>query len=314
MTKRKQPSKSRANSQAVKSVERDIAALRKKQRALLKKQGTSIVEFRSLVAKAKRAGIVSKKTDARKQEATRYMRGKLRKFADVLSGENIAVRAKPDVRQKYREKEIYETRGPFIIVPREYANQKTRIAKGKVEIRRALKNGEIIEIVLPWNAADLFDLANRLENDPTIPSDLDGVDQYAFSLFGHTSNLGFPNKEELVKHITQNYKHLFQGRSGLQGVKNFKLVRYGGGRNPPPEIPSDIAGEKFYSEKGSGRRPNATGRDWYQDKQRERKLARAKNRRDKMTPEQRAEYNAKGRARAAASYAKQRAERNDMGF
>lgn len=46
-----------------------------------------IKQFRRDVAKLKKLGIVSHKTDARKQEATRYMRGIVRKFADVLKGE-----------------------------------------------------------------------------------------------------------------------------------------------------------------------------------------------------------------------------------
>lgn len=44
-------------------------------------------QFRSDVAKLKKLGLVSKKTDARKQQPTRYMRSLVRSFADVLKGE-----------------------------------------------------------------------------------------------------------------------------------------------------------------------------------------------------------------------------------
>ena len=44
-------------------------------------------EFRSNVAQLKKLGLVSKRTDARKQKATRYMRDVVRSFADVLKGE-----------------------------------------------------------------------------------------------------------------------------------------------------------------------------------------------------------------------------------
>lgn len=44
-------------------------------------------EFKSAVAKLKKLGLVSKKTDARKQKPTRYMRNIVRQFADVLKGE-----------------------------------------------------------------------------------------------------------------------------------------------------------------------------------------------------------------------------------
>lgn len=44
-------------------------------------------QFRKDVAKLKKLGLVSKKTDARKQQATRYMRTLVRSFSDVLKGE-----------------------------------------------------------------------------------------------------------------------------------------------------------------------------------------------------------------------------------
>lgn len=44
-------------------------------------------QFRKDVAKLKKLGLVSKKTDARKQQATRYMRSLVRSFSDVLKGE-----------------------------------------------------------------------------------------------------------------------------------------------------------------------------------------------------------------------------------
>ena len=43
-------------------------------------------EFRSDVARLKKLGLVSKKTDARKQSPTRYMRSLVRQFSDVLKG------------------------------------------------------------------------------------------------------------------------------------------------------------------------------------------------------------------------------------
>jgi hypothetical protein len=46
----------------------------------------TIVDFRSLVAQLKKLGLTSKKVDARRQKATRYMRRKVREYIDVLKG------------------------------------------------------------------------------------------------------------------------------------------------------------------------------------------------------------------------------------
>jgi len=131
MTRKKTPSNNHANTQAaldVKAVEARLKQLRQYQRDLLKRQNKTIREFRSEVALLKKAGVVSKRTNAAVQEPTKYMRARVRKFYDVIVGQTIPVRAKPNIRHDYASKGIFEERGPFIMVPRD--TPKTRVTNG----------------------------------------------------------------------------------------------------------------------------------------------------------------------------------------
>jgi hypothetical protein len=316
MTSKRGSSNNRAKSQDVKAIEADVKALRKHQRDLLKKQGKSIREFRHEVATLKKLGIVSKKTDVRKVEPSRYRRGQLRKFIDVLVGTHVPVKAPKAVREKYSEKGIFRERGSFLLVPSEHRDMKARIKKGLVETSRPIGNKIMRSIILPYNATDMLDLANKMERDPTLASELDGADQYVFSLFGHTSkggrhgrsqNIGFLNKAEMIKHIKVNYAHLFNGMSGRQAVQHFKLVVYSGGSNVPPDVPNVT---KFYSAQGNGANPNISDNDWLRNRRRQTHAAGEKKRRSKLTDEQRREYKEKAKERAKRYRNKQKGKKD----
>lgn len=319
MARKKDTSKNHANTQAaldVKAVEARLKEIRKHQRELLKRQGQTIREFRKEVSALKKAGVVSKRTNAALQEPTKYMRAKVRKFYDVIVGTHIPVRAKPNIRYDYSSKGIFEERGAFLMVPKETAKTKATLDKlGRITIKEQISQKTITrsavymdKIVLPFSATDMLDLANKLEKDPTIPSELDGNHQYAFSLFGHRSSKAFVDKQELITHIRDKYKHLFDGRSGHQAVKHFYLFTFSGGSSDIPET-----GEaKFYSQRGKGRKPNATGRtdrnSWYETKRMEVRAAKEKKYRASLTGEEKAAYKAKAKARAKAS--RERAKSN----
>jgi hypothetical protein len=73
----------------------------KKRTSKTRYKGQDLKAFRSKVAKLKKAGVVSKHKDARKQVDTDYMRAIVKKFGDVIIGDAIAVKAKKNVRQSY---------------------------------------------------------------------------------------------------------------------------------------------------------------------------------------------------------------------
>lgn len=308
----------------VADIEARIKQLRKHNREILKNSGKTVKEFRHEVAQLKKAGIVSKRVNAISQEPTKYMRGKVRKFFDVLVGTKQAVRAPKKVREEYESKGLFETRGPFIMVPKQHPKQRVSLdKKGRVKISTPIgpsspggRTVSINRIVLPFTATDMLDLANRIENSPELPDELTGAQQYGFSLFGHRSFIGFPTKQELVDYIKIRYQHLFSGKSGDAAVRHFNLVTYSGGSSEPP--PGDWVGKPLYSKPGNGRRPqrpNATGRNyadtWYENRKRKVHAAQQKKVRERMTEEQRAEYNRKGKERAAKSRAAKKGQNND---
>lgn len=271
-----------SNSQAIKDVEAQVKLARKKAKELLAKSGRDLRSVRSDVSKLKKAGLVSKRVDVRSYQPTRYMLSKIKKNADIISGEAVAVRAPKDVREKYRDKGIFETRGSAVIVPREYANQRTRVSRGMIEISRALGNGEERRLVLPFKATDMQDVAQKLRSDPSLEGMKKPDELFGFRLFGHNmATFGFPNAEELADYIETRYSHLFSGKQGRSAVKHFELVRFKSKGSMLEEGPS--ANKQYHPryEKGTPKH------DWIVSRRKERDAMRKKKEREKETPEER---------------------------
>jgi hypothetical protein len=278
----------RGTSQEVKSTNQEVRRLNKEARKLLKNAGKDIRQVRHEVSQLKKVGVVSPRIDARHYVPSRYMLGKLRKNADILSGEVMAVKAKPSVRRKYREKGLFETRGGAIIVPREAANQRTKISRGLVEVSRSLAWGEEIRLILPFKATDMEAVANRLRDDPT----LDGMKQpdelFGFRLFGHNMNtIGFPSAEELADYILTHYQHLFSGKAGKVAVKEFQLIRFKARNSQLTDSPE--SGRKYTPRSNRHKHPN----EWTVNRRKERDALRKQKERAR-------ESEAETRARLAA--------------
>lgn len=304
MSRSKRPSNNHAKSQDVKDVVRELKLIRQHARDILKSQGKTIREFRKEAAVLKKLGIISKRTDIRKLEPTRYRRSQLRRNFDFIVGTAIPVKAPKDVREKYVEKGLFKSRGRFLVVPAEHKDMKAKIRKGVLETTVPIgPRVKMRSIILPYNAADLLDLANRIEHDPNIASELDGVDQYAFSLFGHTSHVGFQTKADLVEYIKLRYRHLFSGENGHMAVKHFKLVTYTTGTLNPPEIPAE---EKFYTKRGS----NRSDESWGKQQSLKRHAIREKKRRARLSEGEQAAYREAAKARAKASRERAKNERD----
>jgi hypothetical protein len=271
----------RSKSQAEKSQSSEIKRLNKRARDLLSKAGKSVKDVRHEVSLLKRAGIVASRINARSYVPTRYMLRKLEDNRDILSGEVIAVKAPKSVRQKYREKGIYEERGNALIVPREYANQRTRIQRGLVEISRSLRMGEEVRLVLPFKATDMETVAHKLMDDPTLDGMKREDELFGFRLFGHNMNtIGFPSSEDMANYILTHYAHLFSGKSGREGVKHFELFRFKANDSQLSEPPE--SGKRYTPRKHPNRE-----RDFFVNKRLQRDAARKAKQREKETPEDR---------------------------
>lgn len=77
-----------------------------------------VKSFRSAVARLKEKGLVSKRVDARKQRYTKYMRGQVRKYGDVLQGK-AAVVSVPKRQQAMEYETFFRRKGKKIVVPKD---------------------------------------------------------------------------------------------------------------------------------------------------------------------------------------------------
>jgi len=280
----KRPTKTISQSNVISQdeINAQIKAARAKAKALMKKANTDIRAVRSQVSALKKAGIVSKRIDARTYNPSAYMLRKIKQNKDVLSGEAIAVKAAKDIREKYRSAGTFEIRGSVIIVPKDRANQTAKIRRGLVETRTRLKNGEERKVILPFRGKDLQDIAERLKEDESLDGLKDPLELFGARLFGHnlSGGFGFPDSFELGKYILQNYNHLFSGKNAQAALRNFELVRF-------------VADDSMMQEKGGGivddefRRRNKQGNQWAINRRKERDAMRKAIRREKESDQQR---------------------------
>lgn len=267
-------------------------------------KGQELKAFRSQVAKLKSKGIVSKRVDARKQEATRYMRAKVRSFSDVLEGRAIAVKAPKDIRQKYVDAGVFASRGSHLIVPKEDARSRARIKKGRdlIEITTPLRWGEEHEIVLPFKATDMMDLANKVANNANFDDLKRPDEQFAFRLYGHNSRKAFVNGQEFADHVLRNYQHLFSGKKGQQAIRHLSVIRFKGYADEVPEPNPD---SPYYETPTTNTRRKIdkkgrnSGRDTYQNQRRKKDANRKSKARAAESPSQRSKRLADQRQRSA---------------
>lgn len=267
-------------------------------------KGQELKSFRSAVAKLKSKGIVSKRVDARSQAATRYMRSKVRSFSDVLEGRTLAVKASKEIRQKYIDAGVFQARGSFLIVPKEDARSRARIKKGRdlVEITTPLNWGQEHEVVLPFKATNMMDLANRIAENPNFDELKRPDEQFAFRLFGHNSRKAFVNGQEFADHVLRNYQHLFSGKKGMQAIKHLSVIRFKGYGD---EVPFADEGSPYYEEpKYSNRRKidrkgRNSGRDTFLNQRKKKDANRKAKARASESPSQRTKRLAEQRQRSA---------------
>lgn len=228
------------------------------------------------------------------------MRDRVRAFNDVLRGEVIAVRAKPATREKYQQAGVLETRGSFILVPKEHAKQKARIKKGElVEVIKPLKWGQEAEVILPWKVESVESLTKHLEEYSDQVDKLKYNDElFAFRLFGHESLQSFPDAEHQANYLMRHYHHLFTPKQGEVAIKHFSMIRYKGNAL---QVPRNPFAKKIYSVPGTGRdkgvKKNSRIRA-YEKLERDRRNEKRYNRRANETAEQRANRLTKQRERS----------------
>lgn len=255
----------------------------------------------------KRKGLVS--IDLRKNTTTRYQLSKINRFRDVISGDAIVTKIDKKQKVAFKKSGAFSIFGDKLIVKSTTPYEKLTNKNGLIKAKSNLANGQMTRIILPYSSKNILDLVDKIQRDENLPEYLDGQGdnpaQYAFSIGGHKSLMPFASKSALVDYVKGYYNHLFNQNLD---ILNFQLIYFNSGDSELPELTTEIGGEKLYSPSGEGRKfakADATGRSGSKAKKISRKLKinaeRSKAKRKKMTPQERAEYNAKGRERANRS-------------
>lgn len=209
----------------------------------------------------KKAGLY--KGDLRKNKFSRRQIRKLTIYADVIEGRAKAVKFTSKELKPYRQANNFRIFNNRLIVEKSVPYQIIENKNGKIKKTTFLKKGSIVEIILPYKATDIINLATKMENDENLPERLKGEvpgkrAMYGFSIYGHTQIKTFSTKTELVNHIKNNYQTLLGIGSS---VNKFSLVYFNDEGSKMPEIPEEISGEAEYSEGFSKfGKENASGR------------------------------------------------------
>lgn len=238
-----------------------MATPSKSKRRRKKYTGQGLKDYRHNLAILKKAGIVSKKTDARSQKVTRHYVRKINQYRGVLEGREIAVKAKPEIREKY--KDVFKTINSHVLVPKEFPNQTAKVRRpkgggselivkshpprevgviGQPGEKRRTRGWE--EVMLPFQPQTMPQLVEGIREHPEMEGWLGGDEMWGFQLYGHSSRKGFPDLDEtqdgMRDYINTKYRHLFDPRYTEQAVSHFHLIKYWPPTGEPPPTPLDM--------------------------------------------------------------------------
>lgn len=129
--------------------------------------GQSLKKFRSDVAKLKAVGLVSKNKDARKQKPTRYMRGQVEKYKDVLEGKAHVKHIPRNKAKEFSDK--FRTKGRSVVIPIDKGERVSYSKKtnefysvrniGGKRVRKSYSSGKFEDVIkLPRNQGKFYQI------------------------------------------------------------------------------------------------------------------------------------------------------------
>lgn len=283
-------------------------------------------QFRRDVAILKKKGLLDKKYDARSVKPTKYLKGVLREFNDVLKGAATPVKVSKEKAAYYKSRG-YKTKNGRVVVPH-LPNEKVIGTHGNFVRSITGRGGKITVIDLGLNKDDILQWQDDLRNNRF---KLRENEQLRFQLFGHNSHMGFSSTrlktaQERMAEYLENYDIVTDAEKGklnaddnreiVEGMVIFKVTRDPDSGNwPKPdsradeyEINEEIRERKNRraAERTRARLGRMTEREFnaYLDERAE----RAKTHRNNMTDAQRERANqlAKERMRKMRSKKKQK--------
>jgi hypothetical protein len=169
----------------------------------------ALKQFRHSVKELKKAGILSKKYDARSVKPTKYLKSVLKKFQGVLAGTEKAVKL-PSRKKQQEYKDVgYKTRGAKTVIVPVDKNQTIRVnKKGDIVRKRSLKNADgdvgmyLEEVFLPIKYKNLRQWL-RDAKDEDLDKLLKKNERWAFNFEGKNSLNTFPSIDMMIEYLEQ---------------------------------------------------------------------------------------------------------------
>jgi len=177
-------------------------------------------EYRSLYAKAKKAGLVTDKGKAGSYKPTEYSKRRLRELEPYLNDTFGSVKVTPRIARQYKEvfdegsgSEIRVIRGR-VILPKN-SSQYVALRMGLPSIVQPLNNGTFEEIVLPVRWRTIGELERYIEKNPWLDDVMkaDGYESYRFAIGegepGNRAAPSFMSYQNLAEVVRDLYRYDF---------------------------------------------------------------------------------------------------------
>lgn len=277
--------------------------------------GQALKDFRHSVAILKSKGLIRKSVDARKQAPTQYMRAKVKALSDVIAGKQTGVKVSKEILKKARAEN------------QRVVNGRVLAPAGQPKMQAAVRKGQFIEVVTPMgprhnkreiDLSRFYSMEQFINTFLDHPHDLDRLRpkdyQFAITYFGNRSRITFPTAKDMLAQL--EFYILASGfdihdyskatDAALQelwdGFSLFTVENNGNWQREATAIVQDRRkrAKKAYMDRMVRNDPERALK-WLDYKAR-----KQQKKRDNMSPEQREIYKAKARARAAASYDRQK--------
>lgn len=177
-----------------------MATKRKRKPSAKQRQARS--DTAHAIAALKKLGLIKpRKTTGKRKKPGGSAYKALKRFADIVNGKSVAVKATKKARKKY--KGTFDVKGERIIVPKTATAEKIYVSKksGEIIVKRNTAGKKTKDRIVPKNAA---------------PEDLpQGKDiSYSGTIYGHRIKIRFKNHADLMAYVG-----LYDSRAHLQFIE-----------------------------------------------------------------------------------------------
>ena len=163
----------------------------------------SLGQLRAEVAKLKKAGVTSPKTNPRKIKKTSYWLNRVKEFRSVINARETPVKISPSQKRTAKLNGV-RTVGRFALIPKIKGQRVLKSKSAPLGFKVRYPSG-VESITLPRKRKNET-LSQYIERLKVRGIDFDRPGrQLAFTLFGNRSQLTFGNIDQLVKTLEESY-------------------------------------------------------------------------------------------------------------